>query len=215
MKTAVAALFLAVPLLVSCGGDDQGGDVVQDPAGAGGSSSAGLERPTAVPAAPGEVRSASLPTVMDTGTGPVELCLGAIAESYPPQCGGPAIPNWDWADQQGMFEQQGKIRWGTFAVTGTWDGTAFSVTDAIPAALYDPMMPEPTEPPSPATAYTDAELQEIATEVGDLPGAQGAYGGDGHVMVDVTYDDGSIQAWADEEYGESVVLVNPALVDVE
>jgi len=214
MKTAVVALFLAVPLFVSCGGGDQGGDVVQDPAGAGGTT---LERPTAVPAAPGQVRSANLPTVMDTGTGPVELCLGAIAESYPPQCGGPAIPDWDWsaASVKGMFEQQGTIRWGTFAVTGTWDGEEFGVTDAISGALYDPMMPSATPTPSPARAYTDAELQEIATEVGDLPGAQGAYGADGHVFLDVIYDDGSLQAWDDEEYGESVVLVTPALLDVQ
>lgn len=215
MKTAVAALFLAVPLFVSCGGDDQGGDVVQDPAGAGGTGGSSLERPTAVPAAPGQVRSVNLPTVMDTGNGPVELCLGAIAESYPPQCGGPGITGWDWEEQQGVFEQQGKVRWGTFAVTGTWDGEVFGVTEAIPAALYDPMMPTPKEPPAPAKDYTDGELQAIATEVGDLPGAQGAYGADGHVLVDVTYDDGSIQAWADEEYGASVVLVHPALVDVE
>ncbi len=212
MKTAVAALFLAVPLLVSCGGEDQGDDVAQDPAGAGGSS---LPRPSEVPAAAGQVRSANLPTVMDTGAGPVELCLGAIAESYPPQCGGPAIPNWDWAAQQGMFEQQGKIRWGTFAVTGTWDGEAFTVTDAIPAALYDAMAATPTEPPAPARTYSDAELEDIATEVSDLPGAQGAFGSEGHVSLDVVYDDGSIQAWADETYGESVVLVTSALVDLE
>ena len=49
----------------------------------------------------------------------------------------------------------------------------------------------------------------------DLPGAQGAYGADGHVLVDVTYDDGSLQAWADEEYGENVVIVTSALVPLD
>ena len=29
------------------------------------------------------------------------------------------------------------MKWGTFALTGTFDGTTFTVTDAIPAALYD------------------------------------------------------------------------------
>jgi hypothetical protein len=35
---------------------------------------------------------------------------------------------------------------------------------------------------------------------------------DGHVLVDVVHDDGSLQAWCDEEYGEGVVLVTSALV---
>ena len=29
----------------------------------------------------------------------------------------------------------------------------------------------------------------------------------------MTYDDGSLQAWADEEYGTNVVIVVPGLVD--
>ena len=32
---------------------------------------------------------------------PRELCLGPIAESCPPQCGGPALVGWDWADRAG------------------------------------------------------------------------------------------------------------------
>lgn len=204
---ALATLCLAVPLLASCGDDVV--DTATDPAGSGGS---GLERPTEVPAAPGKVRSANLATVMDTGD--VELCLGPIAESYPPQCGGPEITNWDWADHDGMFEQQGEVRWGTFAVTGTWDGTSFTLTEAIPGALYDPMYEEPSPLPEPSEAYSASELESMAEELGDLPGAQVAYADEGHVLVDVLYDDGSIQDWADDEYGEHVVVVTPALVDV-
>ena len=89
----------------------------------------------------GPVSTRNLATVMDTGT--PELCLGPIAESYPPQCGGPALVGWDWADHKDTFEQQGDVRWGTYLVTGTWDGTSMTATDAIPGALYDPAMPEP------------------------------------------------------------------------
>ncbi|MDO9495487.1 MAG: hypothetical protein Q7J48_07280 [Nocardioides sp.] len=205
MKTALVALCLAVPLLASCGGDDPA-DTATDPGGSG------LERPTEVPAAPGKVRSANLATVMDTGA--VELCLGPVAESYPPQCGGPAITNWRWSDHAGMFEQQGEVRWGTFAVTGTWDGTSFTLVEAIPGALYDPMFEEPAPLPEPAEDYTPAELETIAEDVGSLPGAQGAYADDGHVLVDVLYDDGSFQDWADDEYGDHVVAVSSALVDL-
>ena len=34
-------------------------------------------------------------TVMDVG-GRVELCLGPIAESYPPQCRGIPVEGWSW-----------------------------------------------------------------------------------------------------------------------
>ena len=34
-------------------------------------------------------------TVMDVG-GEVELCLGAVAESYPPQCSGIPLTDWSW-----------------------------------------------------------------------------------------------------------------------
>jgi hypothetical protein len=209
---AAAALFVAAPVLASCG--TESGDNATDPAGDPSSSAPGNPMPTDVPAADGPVRTLNLATVMDTGS--PELCVGPVAESYPPQCGGPAITNWVWDEHRQMFEQQGDVRWGTFAVTGTFDGTSVAVTDAIPGALYDPMMPTPPPTPTPGTAYPRAELDTMAEELGrDLPGAQGAYAADGHVLVDVLYDDGSLQAWADQEYGENVVIVSSMLVDVE
>lgn len=208
-RRTLLVLALSVPLLAACG-TESGGGTASDPVSLSGSPA--LERPTDVPAADGSVRSANLATVMDTGS--PELCLGAIAESYPPQCSGPAITNWDWDAQQGVFEQQGNVRWGTFAVTGAWDGTAFTVEDAIPGALYDPAPVDPSEPPAPAEDYSEAELEQMAQDLGDLPGAQGAYAMEGHVFIDVLYDDGSIQAWADEEYGAHVVIITSALVEV-
>ena len=44
--------------------------------------------PTPVPE--GEVRTRGLVTVLDSGDGP-RLCLGAVAESNPPQCDGPPL----------------------------------------------------------------------------------------------------------------------------
>ena len=60
------------------------------------------------------------------------------------------------------------------------------------------------------------ELQRIADELADtLPGAQTA-GVDGqHVVVDVVYDDGSLQDQVDRAYGDGVVVLVPQLVDVE
>lgn len=202
---ALAALLLT---LTACGSD--GEPTAVDPGGAPSSDGAG-EMPSEAPVPAGDVRTRDLATVMDTGT--PELCLGPVAESYPPQCGGPAITNWDWKTHgQKMFEQQGETRWGTYAVTGRWDGTAFEVADTVPGALYDPAMVAPSPTPTPATSYSEQELTGIQETVQGLPGAQGAYVSDGHVLVDVMYDDGTLQAWADEEYGAAVVVVGSLLV---
>ena len=206
MRTLLAAvvLLLGAPFLAACG--DEGDTTATDPG-----SSPGSSMPTEIPAAPGMVHTNGLGTVMDKGD--PELCLGAVAESWPPQCGGPPIDGWDWADHHGVFERQQQVRWGQFAVTGTWDGTRFGYHDAIPAALYDAMPGETVSYPAPAVEHTAAELEDIAGEVGDLPGAQGAYVDAGHVLVDVVYDDGSLQSWADRAYGKGVVVVRSALID--
>jgi hypothetical protein len=214
MRVRLTALALVlVAALAACGGDDGDDDVATDPGGSG----AGPAAPTAPPAAPGDVRSRNLATVMDKDATDdlVELCLGAVAESYPPQCGGPAITNWDWTAHQGMFDEEGDVRWGTFAVTGTWDGTSFTVSEAIPGALYDPMPEEPPAYPEPSRDYDEGRLGEIAEELTGVPGVLGAYGDPetGHVLVDVVYDDGSYQDYADATYGDGVVVVTGALVD--
>ena len=206
LLVALAALVLAG----SACSDEGSDDVARDPD----SSSPAASGPPAAAVPDGPVRTRDLATVMDTGS--PELCLGPIAESYPPQCGGPALLGWDWAEHDGTYDQQGDIRWGTYAITGTWDGTSFTASEAIPGALYDPAMPTPTPTPSPATDHSDSELEQIATELQDAPGVLGAYGGEGsegHVLADVYYDDGTLQEWADGTYGAGVVLVSSALVD--
>ncbi len=206
------SLLAALTTLVLAGAacsDDGSDDVARDP-----SPSSSASGPPAPAVPDGPVRSRNLATVMDTGS--PELCLGPIAESYPPQCGGPALHEWDWADHEGTYDQQGDVRWGTYAVTGTWDGTSFTATEAVPGALYDPAMPTPTPTPAPAKSYDATQLAGIADELQSVPGVLGAYGGDGsegHVLVDVYYDDGTLQDWADASYGAGVVLVSSALVD--
>ncbi|GAB6983509.1 hypothetical protein [Nocardioides pyridinolyticus] len=199
--SALAALLL---VLAACGSED--GATATDPSGPSDA------MPTAVPAAPGQVTTRGIVTVMDTGS--PELCLGPVAESWPPQCGGPPIEGWDWADHDGVFERQQDTRWGLFVVTGTWDGATFGYDSAVPAALHNPIVDAEPVLPRPAVELSQGELDEIAEQVGsDLPGAQGAYAEGGHVLVDVIYDDGSFQAWVDEEHGAGVVVVSSMLVD--
>ena len=198
---SLPVLFASL-LLAACGGGSD--NVVADD---GGGSS---PMPTEIPAAAGTVHTRDLAVVMDTGQ--PELCLGPVAESYPPQCGGPRLIGWDWADQQGIFETEGSTRWGSFAVSGTFDGAEFTVTAATPAALYDTVAQSPS--PEPEGTDTDAAtLARIQKETEQLPGLLSAATYDGYVGVEVVHDDGSLQAWADETYGEGVVVITSALVE--
>lgn len=151
------ALVLSVTVLSACTGDGDGDARAVDPAGSGDSSSGPVADGPPTPVPDGPVRTRGLVTVLDSGDGP-ELCLGAVAESYPPQCGGPALADFEWGDVG--FEEVSGVKWGTYAVTGTYDGTTFTATDAIPAALYDTVaQPQPggLEPACDDASTTDAD----------------------------------------------------------
>ncbi|WP_134767242.1 hypothetical protein [Nocardioides sp. 1609] len=244
-------------------------------------------------------------TVLDDGNG-AELCLGGVAQSLPPQCGGPGLVGWDWADHAGDFEDVSGTRWGDFVVVGTFDGTDVTPVEVVPADEVD--VPDPVEErdpfatpcpepdggwvvdPSLATerdvdnafrvarrledyassfvdlsldprtpeemvqgppirgpvptivnvsvtsdpqaaeaairevwggglclgeaSHTQADLARVQRQVGELPGMTSSGSGDDVVDLGVVYDDGSIQAWVDQEYGAGLVRVTGALVDV-
>lgn len=297
---ALVALLALGTATAACSTEDQMRGV--DPAG--GTATADVEPaaapdefPTAVPAADGEVTTDGLVTVLDDGGGP-ELCT-FVAESLPPQCSGTPMSGWDWAEHPEHEDQSG-TKWGLFALTGTFDGTTFAVTDAITAALYDPMSeaPDPelaTPCPAPAEGwgvidaatttqetmdatfaaasalpgyagawidqpqepgqvaendptkviinvavtedvegadaelretwggalcvseakYTESELNDVAMELQKLPGVTSSSAADDVVDIGVLFDDGSLQAWADEAYGEGRVEITSTLVPVE
>ncbi len=78
-------------------------------------------------------------TVLDDGTNGPQLCLGGVAESYPPQCGGPDVIGWDWSAVSG-FDHASGVRWGEFVVIGTYDASAGTFTLTRPpvaASEYD------------------------------------------------------------------------------
>lgn len=63
--------------------------------------------------------------------------------------------------------------------------------------------------------HTYRELRQVEDDLADLPGSIGAEASDERINAYVIHDDGTLQAWADEEYGEGVVEVSSALVPVE
>lgn len=88
------------------------------------------EKPPAAPA--NAARHEGSGTVLDKrGVGP-QLCLGGVAESLPPQCGGIPLVGWDWAKVDGE-QTAGDTTWGQYRVVGTYDGQRLT----------------PTEPPGP------------------------------------------------------------------
>jgi hypothetical protein len=276
---AAAAVLAVLGVATACSTEAEMKAV--DPSGSDGSAAAAPSEGAPTPVPEGEVRTQGLVMVLDDGDGP-ELCLGAVAESYPPQCGGPALEDFDFGDVGA--EQASGVTWGQYALTGTFDGTTFTVTDAIPAALDDVMAEAEQDPlaaacddatttttdtsratpedmdatlaaasalPTYATAWltgntinvavtedaegaeaelrrtwggmlcvttverTEADLNEVNQELqaalGDQLLTSGSFVPDS-LDAQVVFDDGSIQAWVDETYGDGLVTISSALV---
>jgi hypothetical protein len=168
---------------------------------------------TSIPPASGPVTGTG--TVIQTPGGDPQLCLGPVMESYPPQCDGIPLVGWDW-ETTGPHEQSdlgGEVtRWGTWAVTGTFDGTTMTVTGSVPLALYDVAAqpsPRPVAPPD----LTDAGWARVEAGVRLLPGllTSAREGDTGPVLADVVHDDGTLQDWADASFGPGAVRVTSAL----
>ncbi|WP_380171174.1 hypothetical protein ACFEMC_19590 [Kineococcus sp. DHX-1] len=82
----------------------------------------------------------------DAGHGP-QLCVGAVATSYPPQCGGPDVLGFSFDDvPAGAYGAAVDSRWGHFALTG------------VVERLGDRDAVRLTAPPRPATEPLDPPL---------------------------------------------------------
>jgi hypothetical protein len=168
------------------------------------------------PASSGELIGQGTVLAKD-GTPPM-LCLGAVMESFPPQCSGPEMVGWDW-DAADHYESSGGVTWGTYAVHGTWDGAAFTVTrPPIPLALYDPPANiDPRTDPANRGEGVDAELESLQQELHQDEGSAvlTSWVENGYLFVTVVYDDGTLQDAYDAKYGSGTVAVQSALQPVE
>lgn len=121
---------------------------------------------SAAPAVPGRdpaQRYEVTATVLQAPGERPQLCAGAVAESLPPQCGGPEVVPFDWATVEGEESASGTT-WGTYRLVGTFDGTVFRPTEppAAPApASPGPDTEFPVACPSPAPG-TDPERRSDA-----------------------------------------------------
>lgn len=187
-------------LLLACGQDATRTTTISDPP----------PRPSSVPAAEGEVVTVLPALVIDDGEG-TEICLGPVAESYPPQCSGPELRDWDWSSHEGDYDEAAGQRFGTFLLRGTWDGTAMTATAIAPGSGETPFEQGPPPAPADGPARTEEQLAGIAEDLLAIDGVIEAGAEGGRVHARAVYDDGTVQGWADATYGEGVVVVSSAL----
>lgn len=154
-------------------------------------------------------------TVLDV-SGDVQLCLGAVMESYPPQCSGIPLDDWTWDGVDGS-ETSGETTWGAYAVYATYDGERLANTDPpIMLALYDPVAPEdPTGGVEGTTS--EAELTRVQDDISARLGSDALTVSTdrGYVWLQVVWDDGTIQDAADAEFGDDVVIVTSSLREID
>lgn len=83
-------------------------------------------------------------TVLENAKHGPQLCH-AMTASMPPQCGGPDVVDWDWAAV--TSESEGDVMWGSYVLTGTWDGTRFSLTEPAKPGDNGGVTERPSEEP--------------------------------------------------------------------
>lgn len=204
-RSAAVLLAGATLLLTSCAAAADAGGSAAPP----GAALAALtpENPT------GEVLAQG--TVLDDGT-TATLCLGAVAESAPPQCSGIPLVGWSW-DGLTDAATAGGSTWGTYAVRGVYDGESFTVRDTpVPLALFDAIaLPDPTGGKAGAASAQDAATIQSIVPDALGSGYLGSYEQDGWVYVDVIWDDGTWQRAADQDFGAGKVIIRSALRSVD
>ena len=113
MRRATASIAVAA-VVAACGGDD-GGPVAE------GSSST----------TPSGRQYEATGTVLESADHGPQLCLGAVAASLPPQCGGPDLLGWDWAAVDGEESRNGTT-WARLHVTVAVSGDDYTLVSSGP-----------------------------------------------------------------------------------
>lgn len=215
VSVPTASLLGAAVLILGACGSPTHGRQMTFPA----SSASATAAPTIAPPVPGAPPARDPVTgqglVLQTGDGPPHLCLGPVALSVPPSCDGLPLVGWSWAtaQPQDQIVVGGRVvRSGTYAVSGRFDGRALTVTGSVPLGLYDvetEPSPRPSAPPDLDAAQWEAVMRGLDATPGLIE--LGPEGNTGPVRVTVVYDDGTIQAWADDSFGAGAVVVTSAL----
>ncbi len=145
-------------------------------------------------------------TVLDAN-GVVVLCLGAVADSSPPQCSGTPLEGWSWDGIGGAHAAD--VVWGTYTVQGMYDGERITVTQTPTPAAHREPAPEATVTDDAERKRLTAVWQQIVDRIGTR--TISTHIDPDRVEVHVVWDDGTLQDAADAEFGEGVVEIRSAL----
>ncbi|SFS15904.1 hypothetical protein SAMN04487783_2158 [Agrococcus baldri] len=203
MRSIIVGSVAAAIVLAAAGCASPGADAPTAP----GSPASLADLPAPSPA--GEVLT--IATVLEQGAGAI-LCVGPVAESAPPQCGGPELLGWDW--DAFAHQETGGVRWVQgVAITGVYEAAADAFTQT-----GEPMSAAAITLPAievPSGELDDATIEAMQRELGELGRADffGIWSERGTMVLEVFYDDGSLQGALDEIYGSGAVFVISALRD--
>lgn len=143
-------------------------------------------------------------TVLESAEHGPQLCLGAVLTSLPPQCGGPPIIGWSW-DLVGDEESVGNTTWGAWHVTGTYDGSGFTLRDVSETdGAHGDVDPPPLPCPEPDGGWQvdgqgqgDATFGAVERDLEDLDAFAGLW----------VYPIGGAARTEEEATGQRYVLV--------
>jgi hypothetical protein len=121
------------------------------------------------------------------------------------------IRNWDWSEA-GHFASAGGVIWGAYGVTGMLADGEFTQTRR-PVPSTDASPPEARPTPEPPGNGKEMQLLLLQRELTSLRGQPILMSGaeNGYLVIDVVYDDGSLQRELDGKYGPRIVLIRSAL----
>jgi hypothetical protein len=122
---------------------------------------------------------------------PPGLCLGAVPATYPPRPGGLKLRGWDWDAVSGWTQDRG-MNWGSYVVTGRWDGRVLTLTrPPVPSEEYDGPLPLAERPddwlrtpcPEPDGGWrpvdpertSEQTLDDVVRTAHELPGFAGVF----------------------------------------
>jgi len=207
---AVAMLVLVGGLIVVAnrGADDTGSDAPAATA------------PSTSPAAPaGEFETIAM--VLESPEHGPQLCLGAVRDSYPPQCFGPDVINWTWDLVEGAQSASGTTWVDEAHLTGSWDAAArtFTVASARIAtdadrSRFDEATTEPdfsVPCPEPEGGWPARNQEWPGEQVHLLPGYAGSWVDASQQVMTVKFTGDLAQAEAAvRQYYSDALCVAPA-----
>lgn len=120
--------------------------------------------PTSSSEAPAGTTYQGTGTVLQAKGKDPQLCLGGVMDSLPPKCGGLPLQGWDW-DAVEDEESANGTTWGSYSVTGDYDGKVFKVLEAR-APDWSGGTDHPIETPcdEPAGGWEQPEPDKVAEE---------------------------------------------------